>query len=383
MVNQIFPVLKQWQDTKALVIVKAAGDQAFCDGNDARGLVEAELRGESYAKKFYQVGLSMNALIANYKIPYVVLMDGLVSGDGAGLTVHAEYSVATERSVISMPHCSLGFFPDMGATYFLPRLEGELGNFLGLTGHKIIGRDIQRINLATHYCDSSRIVDLERELEQCDTHNDVAAVLRKYESKDLEIFSLSPILDQIDYCFSGDTVEEIIKRLQFDNGKWAQEALQSLSYNSPMSLKVTLEALKRGSKMTLRECLNMEYSMSQLGVSHKDLYEGKFRVVLVAVSHPTLVYLPSENSSLQPSTPISRSAFGISSMLNLPVYFTDFCPYRVLLCPVRSFRVRLRWRYLILAFTGYCAKRCKQGDTLGTLTPPLFSRVKGVFFRLQ
>ncbi|XP_044732063.1 3-hydroxyisobutyryl-CoA hydrolase, mitochondrial-like [Chrysoperla carnea] len=274
MVNQIFPVLKQWQETKALVIVKAAGEEAFCGGNDARGLVEAELRGESYAKKFYHVGLSLNALIANYKIPYVVLMDGLVSGDGAGLTVHAEYSVCTERTVFSMPHCSFGFFPDMGATYFLPRLQGELGKYLGLTGHEIAGRDVQRINLATHYCDSNRIKDLERELERCDTHEEVISVLRKHESKDLDHFSLVPILEQIDHCFSGNTIEEIMKRLSEDPSTWAQESLKEMKYNSPMSLKVTLEALKRGRKMSLRDCLNMEYNMAQMAISHKDLYEG-------------------------------------------------------------------------------------------------------------
>ena len=77
---------------------------------------------------------AMNHLLGQHRVPIVSLLDGIVMGGGVGLSVHGRFRVATERAVFAMPEVGIGFFPDVGGTYFLPKLPGQLGHYLGLSG---------------------------------------------------------------------------------------------------------------------------------------------------------------------------------------------------------------------------------------------------------
>lgn len=127
----------KWQNTKSLVIVKSDLEKAFCAGGDVRSLVEAPFI-ESMA--FIREEYTLNHLISTYRIPYVALINGITMGGGVGISVHGRYRVATEKTMFAMPETLIGFFPDVGGSYFLPRLAGELGMFLGLTGERLKGR---------------------------------------------------------------------------------------------------------------------------------------------------------------------------------------------------------------------------------------------------
>lgn len=137
MVQKISEPLQRWQDTKSLVIIKGAGGKSFCAGGDVRSLVES--KDIAAGKKFFRAEYSLNHLIGTYKVPYVALLDGIVMGGGVGLSVHGKYRIATEKSLFAMPETKIGLFPDVGGSYFLPRLEGKLGLYLGLTGYKLKG----------------------------------------------------------------------------------------------------------------------------------------------------------------------------------------------------------------------------------------------------
>lgn len=78
-------------------------------------------------------------MIGTYKIPYVALINGIVMEGGVGLSVHSKYRVATEKTIFAMPETAIGYFPDVGGSYFLPRLNGKLGLYLGLTGDRLRG----------------------------------------------------------------------------------------------------------------------------------------------------------------------------------------------------------------------------------------------------
>uniref|UniRef100_A0A1B0DR99 3-hydroxyisobutyryl-CoA hydrolase, mitochondrial n=1 Tax=Phlebotomus papatasi TaxID=29031 RepID=A0A1B0DR99_PHLPP len=272
MVRQIYPVLKKFEETKELVIIKGAGEKAFCAGGDVRAITEGPLE---EAKQFFHTEYMVNATIKALKKPYVALIDGITMGGGVGLSVHGKYRVATERTLFAMPETAIGLFPDVGGGYFLPRLSGKLGMFLGLTGFRLKGRDVEKSGVATHYCESSKVPELEEALCKCSSDQEVADTLAKFCPKDSSEFILAKHMGKINECFSGATVEEILERLRKDNSEWAQGVLKGLAKMSPLSMKVTKKQLDLGANMTLPEDLVMEYRMAVRHAQDSDLKEGK------------------------------------------------------------------------------------------------------------
>lgn len=137
MVEKIFVTLEKWQNTKSMIIIKGSGEKAFCAGSDLKRLIDQNL--QRINVKYFKVEYTTDFMIANLKIPWVSLIDGIVMGGGVGYSIHGKYRIATERTVFAMPETKIGAHPDIGAMYFLPRLQGYLGYYLGLTGSKIYG----------------------------------------------------------------------------------------------------------------------------------------------------------------------------------------------------------------------------------------------------
>jgi 3-hydroxyisobutyryl-CoA hydrolase len=274
MVSKLYPTLASWEREKTLVIIKGTGGKAFCAGGDVKSVALAGLKGEKLGHAFFKQEYMTNGLIGTYKIPYVAFIDGIVMGGGVGLSVHGLYRVATERSVFAMPETQIGLFPDVGGSYFLPRLRGKLGLFLALTGYRLKGADLLKAGIATHYVNSANLEALEGDLLKCSDVNSIDSALKKHSAKDSSEFSLTPMLKQINACFSAGSVEEIIARLEQDGSPFAQDMVKLLEKMSPTSLKVTMKQLEHGSKMTLEECLQMEYRIAVNCLANKDFYEG-------------------------------------------------------------------------------------------------------------
>lgn len=277
MVRSIAPVLQRWESTKSLVIVKSALSKAFCAGGDVRTLVTNPLPG-AYA--FFREEYTLNHLIGSYRQPYVALIDGITMGGGVGLSVHGRYRVATEKTMFAMPETLIGLFPDVGGSHFLPRLAGELGTYLGLTGARLKGRDVLAAGIATHYCASERLGDLELALIECSGPADVERALSMHCAVAADAvadgyqFALAAVRPQIDRCFGAHTVEEIIERLRADGSEWAQQTLKLLAPTSQLSLKVTLRLLREGAGRTLAECLRVEHRLVRRHAEDSDFAEG-------------------------------------------------------------------------------------------------------------
>lgn len=140
MAKQVFVALNKWQNTKSMIIIKGSGDKAFCSGSDLKKLIDpSEFQ---MNMRFFKVEYTVNYVIANLKIPYVSLIDGIVMGAGVGYSIHGRYRIATERTVFAMPEPWIGAMPDIGSSFFLPRLDGKLGFYLGLTGSRLYGKAI-------------------------------------------------------------------------------------------------------------------------------------------------------------------------------------------------------------------------------------------------
>ncbi|XP_053697439.1 3-hydroxyisobutyryl-CoA hydrolase, mitochondrial [Sabethes cyaneus] len=272
MVRQIYAAMKKWQDNKNLVIIKGAGTKSFCAGGDVRTIVESGAVESS--RNFFREEYRLNELISSYRPDYVAIIDGITMGGGVGLSVHGKYRVATERTMFAMPETAIGLFPDVGGGYFLPRLQGKLGLYLGLTGFRLKGIDLVRAGIATHFVESKNLEDLEKALVATSNATDVTKVLQKFNSENNSEFVLQKNLQQIEKCFNAATVEDIFANLEKEGSEWALKTLNTLSKMSPTSLKVTKKQLDLGLQNDLRSCLKLEFHMAVHSVINSDFKEG-------------------------------------------------------------------------------------------------------------
>ncbi|XP_002736257.1 3-hydroxyisobutyryl-CoA hydrolase, mitochondrial-like [Saccoglossus kowalevskii] len=288
MVRKIYPKLKEWESdgSTSLVIIKATGDKAFCAGGDIKAITDAARAGEPHGHNFFKEEYILNHAIGTLRIPYVALINGITMGGGVGLSVHGHFRVATQRTLFAMPETAVGLFPDVGGSYFLSRLGGNLGIYLALTGVRLKGRDVQRAGVATHFVETEQLGDLEKSLINLENANEnkVLDVLDSYHNKctldaDKE-FSLKPHLEKIDRLFGGNTLEEIFENLEKDGSEWALKQLEILKRMSPTSMKVTLRQLREGAKMSFNDCFTMEFRICSGCLAGHDFYEG-VRAVLV------------------------------------------------------------------------------------------------------
>ncbi|XP_034549629.1 3-hydroxyisobutyryl-CoA hydrolase, mitochondrial [Notolabrus celidotus] len=292
MIRQIYPQLKKWEscsDTD-IVIIKGAGGKAFCAGGDIRAVTEAGKVGDPLAEVFFREEYILNNAIGTYKKPYIALIDGITMGGGVGLSVHGRFRVATEKTLFAMPETAIGLFPDVGGGYFLPRLQGKLGLFLALTGFRLKGRDVQRAGVATHFVESKKIPELEKELVdlKSPSNEDVTKVLDTYQSQsslDAEKpFVLDKHMTDINRLFSSSSVEGIVQNLKADGSEFAKKQVETLSKMSPTSLKMAYKQLQAGANLSLQDVLVMEYRLTQACMRGFDFYEG-VRAVLVDKDH--------------------------------------------------------------------------------------------------
>ncbi|XP_062519631.1 3-hydroxyisobutyryl-CoA hydrolase, mitochondrial-like [Corticium candelabrum] len=287
MIKIIYPQLKMMEndpDVK-VIIMKGAGDKAFCAGGDIRAVADGKKSGNTVPSEFFREEYKLNYAIGTLKTPYVALIHGITMGGGVGLSVHGMFRVATGKTVFAMPETAIGFFPDVGGGHFLPRLHGRLGLYLALTGTRLRGRDVQLAGVATHYVDADKIGDLESQLMSVSSDNalEIGKILddvhQKSSSEEAD-FSLKKRLNQINRCFESNSLEGIMDALHADGSDWAKEQLVTLNKMSPTSMKVTIRELEEGRRLNLKEDLEMEYRISQRFMDGNDFFEG-VRAVLV------------------------------------------------------------------------------------------------------
>jgi len=289
MVYEIMPRLMKWDEDSSvkMILIKGIGGKAFCAGGDVRAVADAAKLGEDVTK-FFREEYVLSHKIGTLKTPYVVLMDGITMGGGVGLSVHGKYRVATEKTIFAMPETAIGFFPDVGGGYFLPRLEGSLGLYLALTGKRLRGRDALFAGVATHFVSSELAPELEKTLVS--NSNDLEGVLSEFHKKSLnesETFSLTNVKDKINSIFSAESVDLIFRRLEEDGSEWSLKQLEILKKMSPTSMCVTLEQMKRGGSMSFDDVFKMEYRMSQKFMKEADFHEGVRAVLLDKDNKPS------------------------------------------------------------------------------------------------
>ncbi|MEC8094690.1 MAG: enoyl-CoA hydratase/isomerase family protein, partial [Pseudomonadota bacterium] len=166
MVRDMAPVLEDWARDPAVehVVIEGAGEKGFCAGGDIRALHDWGRAADAEATGFYREEYALNHLIKTFSKPYIALIDGITMGGGVGVSVHGRYRVCTENTVFAMPETGIGLLPDVGGTYFLPRLPGFIGTYMVLTGARLRAADLYYTGIATHHMPSAQLEKLKQEL---------------------------------------------------------------------------------------------------------------------------------------------------------------------------------------------------------------------------
>jgi enoyl-CoA hydratase len=282
MVRALVRQLGAWAHDAAVtrVVITAAGERAFSAGGDIRALYELGRAGrQGEMLTFWRDEYPLNAVIKRYPKPYVALIDGIVMGGGVGVSVHGSHRVAGDRFSFAMPEVGIGFFPDVGATWFLPRMPGELGTWAGLTGERMKTADALAAGIATHHVRSERFPDLADAL--CGNVS-VDAILAAFAEPAGE----GPVMARratVDRLFAGDRVEDILDRMDAERGadaEWAKGTAGVIRTKSPLSLKLALAQMRRGPHWSFEDCMRAEFRIVSRIVHGHDFYEG-VRAVIV------------------------------------------------------------------------------------------------------
>ena len=264
------------------VLVRGAGDRAFCAGGDLRALYQSFKSSTSTHREFFVSEYSLDYALYSYPKPYVVLMDGITMGGGMGIAQGSSLRIAGERTRIAMPEVAVGFFPDVGASYFLSRLPGALGVYLALTGLQIRGADALYCKLADVYLPPEAIVSLADDLAALKWSDEPSAELRRFiharAALGLHAPTLSLLRPGIDAHFSGATVAAILASLDAETraeyADWAEQSAKLMRSRSPTMLCVTLRQLQRGRDLSLGACFRMELGLAQQCLEQGDFIEG-------------------------------------------------------------------------------------------------------------
>lgn len=299
MVRKIVPRLQEWEKSElaGVVVIKGSG-RAFCAGGDVAALAawnQKGPKGQQRSADYFGLEYKLDHLIATYTKPYVAFMDGITMGGGVGLSMHAPFRIATENTLFAMPETTIGFFPDVGASFFLPRLEGALGTYLALTSEQLKGVDAFHHGVATHYIHSSTLQQLEARLAELQFPDYMRLHERfKIINATIEEFStglpaerphisgeLRRIIDSVfhvdqpgimDIMASLEKVKKTHANPEIQT--WADKTIQTINSRSPISVAVALRQMQIGRQWSIAQAFQREYSIASKFMAHPDFVEG-------------------------------------------------------------------------------------------------------------
>ena len=279
MAELFFSKLNQWQYNNNIkrVLLKGEG-KAFCAGGDVKSMFLSS--GVSDLKKIFLFKeYKLNYAISQFTKPYLSIWDGIVMGGGAGLSIYGNARIATENAKFAMPETAIGFFPDVGGSYFLSRIPNNLGLYLGLTGDIIGAKEMLFLGLATHFHYSKNIGNVEQNY----INNGLVSFSENIETTDSELLNNIKFIEE---TFVGD-IHSILKKLKQSKLEFAKKKFDHLMNRCPMSLAITVELLNRAKKLSLKECLEMEFQLSQNVVYRDDFNNGIEAVLVTKTYNPT------------------------------------------------------------------------------------------------
>ncbi|MBT0587202.1 enoyl-CoA hydratase/isomerase family protein [Alteromonas oceanisediminis] len=309
MVKRIDAQLIEWQSDPNIVcvILDSSGDKAFCAGGDVVSMYKAMQaepgRTPKFVEEFFTFEYQLDYRIHTYNKPIVVWGKGIIMGGGLGLFNGASHRVVTADTRIAMPEITIGLYPDVGGSWFLNRMPGHCGLFLGLTGASINATDALYAELADfyvgNYAVSSAIealrsqpwpVDRKTRNSARDAHmlvNDVLKTLSDVSRSGMPEGQLEAHRDSIDAACATGSISDIVSAivdLDATDDKWLQRAQKGLASGSPITAHIVYEQLRRGGDKTLADCFRMELDLSCRCGEFGEFAEG-VRALLIDKDH--------------------------------------------------------------------------------------------------
>ncbi|OAA68754.1 crotonase [Niveomyces insectorum RCEF 264] len=340
MIRKIGPRLQAWEtsDMANVVVLKGAGDKALCAGGDVTALAEANMRGpegQAWSADYFALEYKLDHLIATYEKPYVAFMDGITMGGGVGLSIHAPFRIATERTVFAMPETNIGFFPDVGASFFLPRMPGAVGTYLALTSERLTGVNAFYAGVATHYLHSTSLPALEARLaelrfkdtDERDARLDIVnATIEEFVTglpHDQPMQLAGDVRRAIDRCFGHNSVAAIVAALEAEAAgtgtgtgnsneatkAWATKTLATLQNRSPTSVHVALRLMRVGREWTITEAFQREHQIAARFMRHPDFTEGVSFLLIRKEKQGRPQWQPPTLADVDPSGAITEPFF--------------------------------------------------------------------------
>lgn len=319
MVSKITPRLLEYAKSASasVILLNSNSPKGLCAGGDVAECAAQIVKGNpGYATDFFHREYNLNFAIATYAKPYVSIMHGITMGGGVGLSVHAPFRVATEKTKLAMPEMDIGFFPDVGTTFFLPRLDDKIGYYYALTGEVMSGLDAYFAGFATHYVPSDRLAALENRLltlqppsindqPTSENHASVLDLTRDFYAQvnhAIEEFAETKLPEDYKYpfsvedlalikeAFSAQTFDETLNIFKNNSSEFAQKTYKKLSAKSPTSLRVAYELLNRGAKNDIRKQLELELvaatNIMHTSVANNDFVKGVSHKLIDKIKEP-------------------------------------------------------------------------------------------------
>lgn len=304
MIELMTPKLAQWAQQKQnkVIILNSNSPKALCAGGDvAECSNQIKAGNPQYACDFFQKEYNLNYLISTFPKPYISIMDGITFGGGVGLSIHAPFRVATEKTKVAMPEMDIGFFPDVGTTFFLPRMDDKLGYYYALTGTILTGLDAYMAGFATHYIESAKIPLLETRLSNivskahgAEFFQEVNEILHDMSEKSIPQNYKFPLSTKeialISKAFNQESIFHVFEYLKQEGSPFALKTLEKLSEKPTTSLAVAFELMNRGQKNSIRKQFELEMvastNLSCIKPAENDFANGVAHKLIQKIKSP-------------------------------------------------------------------------------------------------
>ena len=258
------------------VLIDHFSGRGFCAGGDIGMLAKSGATDSEDARAFFFAEYRLNHLIHSFPKPIISFLDGITMGGGVGISVHGKYRVITPNTVFAMPETGIGLFPDVGGSWFLPRLKGRIGLWLALTGARLKAGDCIRAGIGTQFVSGENVETLKHGVISYYNGASDKAPNSTCETAPDPILLNDENLDKINKYFAPDDVSQILALLaNSTSDDWAQEQLAILKTKSPQTLVVSALELRLGAQTTdFAQNMQMEYRIGSRVISLNDFQEG-------------------------------------------------------------------------------------------------------------